>query len=116
MAIIDHGRIAAIDTPRSLIGQLDGMGHIEFATPRAIQTDELTGLAGVTAVAASSNGADPGSPVPANYQLQISEPRTAVGALLDWSQRQGVELRGLEVVPGTLEDVFLQLTGRELRE
>ncbi|MGH2450407.1 MAG: ABC transporter ATP-binding protein [Candidatus Limnocylindria bacterium] len=116
VAIIDHGRIAAIDTPRSLIGELDGMGHIHFATPQPVQTDELAGLAGVTAVTASGNGAVPGSPIPASYQLQITEPRTAVGALLDWSQRQGVELRGLEVVPGTLEDVFLQLTGRELRE
>src|SRR5919106_1074095 len=33
VAIIDHGRIAAIDTPRALIGQLDGVGHIEFTTP-----------------------------------------------------------------------------------
>ena len=87
-----------------------------FATPQRLETDELSRLAGVTAVAASSNGAEPGSPIPASYELQISEPRTAVGALLDWSDRQGVELRGLEVVPGTLEDVFLQLTGRELRE
>jgi ABC-2 type transport system ATP-binding protein len=116
VAIIDHGRIAAIDTPRSLIGELDGQGHIVFATPQAVKTDELSRLAGVTAVAPSSDGAEPGSAVPASYQLQISEPRLAVSALLDWSQRSGVELRGLEVVPGTLEDVFLQLTGRELRE
>jgi len=116
VAIIDHGRIAAIDTPRSLIGELDGQGHIVFATPHRLDTDQLSRLAGVTAVAASSNGAESGSPIPASYQLQISEPRIAVGALLDWSQRQGVELRGLEVVPGTLEDVFLRLTGRELRE
>jgi ABC-2 type transport system ATP-binding protein len=116
VAIIDHGRIAAIDTPRSLIGQLDGQGHITFATPHRVETDELSRLAGVTGVAASSHGAEPGSPIPASYLLQITEPRTAVGALLDWSQRRGVELRGLEVVPGTLEDVFLQLTGRELRE
>jgi ABC-2 type transport system ATP-binding protein len=116
VAIIDHGRIAAMDTPRSLIGGLDGTGHIVFATPHRLETDELSRLAGVTGVVASSNGAEPGSPIPASYQLQISEPRTAVGALLDWSDRQGVELRGLAVVPGTLEDVFLQLTGRELRE
>jgi len=39
-----------------------------------------------------------------------------VTALLGWSEGRGVDLRGLEVVPGILEDVFLQLTGRELRE
>src|SRR3990170_3432676 len=45
VAIIDHGRIAAIDTPRSLIGELDGQGHIVFATPHRVETDELSRLA-----------------------------------------------------------------------
>jgi ABC-2 type transport system ATP-binding protein len=115
VAIIDHGRIAAIDTPRNLIGRLDGHGHIEFATPHQVDTAELAELPGISGVA-SSNGIEPGSAVPATYQLAASEPRAAVGALLDWSDRRHVELRGLEVVPGTLEDVFLQLTGRELRD
>jgi hypothetical protein len=39
-----------------------------------------------------------------------------VSGLLDWSGRRGVELRGLEVLPGTLEDIFLQLTGTALRD
>jgi ABC-2 type transport system ATP-binding protein len=116
VAIIDHGRLAAIDTPRSLIGRLDGVGHIRFATPTPVDSAQLLRLPGITAVATDGNGAQPGSPVPAAYRVEISEPRTAVGALLDWSERQGVELRGLEVAPGSLEDVFLQVTGRELRE
>jgi len=115
VAIIDHGRIAAIDTPRSLIGQLDGSGHIEFATTRAIDTSELTALSGISGAVAKANGTS--SEVgPAAYQLAISDPRTAVTSLLGWSDARGVELRGLEVVPGSLEDVFLELTGRELRE
>src|SRR5919106_4226782 len=115
VAIIDHGRIAALDTPRSLIGQLDGQGHIEFAAMRDIDPSELTALSGISAAVAKANGT--ASEVgPAVYQLAISEPRTAVSSLLGWSEARGVELRGLEVVPGSLEDVFLQLTGRELRE
>src|SRR5919106_302248 len=115
VAIIDHGRIAAIDTPRALIGQLDGQGHIEFAAMRDIDPSELAALTGITDVVAKANGTT--SEVgPAVYQLAISEPRTAVSSLLGWSEARGVELRGLEVVPGSLEDVFLQLTGRELRE
>ncbi len=115
VAIIDHGRIAAIDTPRSLIGTLDGLGHIEFATPHRVDSAELAELPGITGVA-SANGLEPGSAAPATYRLAVSEPKAAVGALLDWSDRQGVELRGLEVVPGSLEDVFLELTGRGLRD
>jgi hypothetical protein len=64
-----------------------------------------------------SNRADPDFAVGlATYQLRIAEPKTAVASVLDWSGRAEVELRGLEVMPGTLEDVFLQLTGRGLRE
>ncbi|MGH3452303.1 MAG: ABC transporter ATP-binding protein [Haloechinothrix sp.] len=115
VVIIDHGQIAAIDTPRSLIGQLDGQGHIEFATTRDVDLSELTALSGISAAVAKANGTS--SEVgPAAYQLAISDPRTAVTSLLGWSEARGVELRGLEVVPGSLEDVFLQLTGRELRE
>jgi ABC-2 type transport system ATP-binding protein len=115
VAIIDHGRIAAIDTPRSLIGGLDGQGHIAFATTRPVDTAELAALSGITGAVATADSAAPGVG-PATYQLTITEPRTAVTALLGWSEGRGVDLRGLEVVPGTLEDVFLQLTGRELRE
>jgi len=115
VAIIDHGVIRAIETPRDLIGRLDGFGHIEFATPGAVETSELSRLAGVSGAAARSDG-EVGSLTPVTYRLEIAEPKTAVTSLLNWSEGRGVELRGLEVVPGTLEDVFLQLTGRELRE
>jgi ABC-2 type transport system ATP-binding protein len=116
VAIIDHGRIVAINSPRSLIGQLDGLGHIEFATPIGFDTAALAALPGITAVSSGGNGVGPGSAALCTYRLAVSEPKTAVGALLDWSNDQQVELRGLELVPGSLEDVFLQLTGRELRD
>ena len=115
VAIIDRGRIRALDTPRDLIGRLDGLGRIEFATSRPVDTAELSRLAGVAGAVAQSNG-EVGALTPATYRLDVVEPKTAVTALLNWSDGCGVELRGLEVVPGTLEDVFLQLTGRELRE
>jgi ABC-2 type transport system ATP-binding protein len=116
VAIIDHGQIRAIDTPRALIAGLEGMGHIEFAASRAVDTSELAELTGVTGAIAKANGGSPGIGGPATYELTVTEPKAAVTALLNWSEGRGVELRGLEVVPGTLEDVFLRLTGRELRE
>src|SRR5918996_3101499 len=48
VAIIDEGKIKAIDTPRGLIARLDGQGHIEFVTPRSVEIAELSRLAGVT--------------------------------------------------------------------
>jgi ABC-2 type transport system ATP-binding protein len=116
VAIIDEGRIRAIATPRDLIARLDGVGTMEFATSARVDTEELSALAGISGAVAKDDGEKPDELGPATYQLGVIEPKIAVGALLDWSEARGVELRGLEVAPGTLEDVFLQLTGRELRE
>ena len=110
VAIIDHGQIKAIDTPRNLISRLDGVGHIEFAATRAIDTTELAHLTGVSKVTMSGGGAL----TPPTYLLEVSEAKAAVTSLLNWSEGKGVDLRGLEVAPGTLEDVFLKLTGRSL--
>ncbi len=112
VAIIDHGQIKAIDTPRNLIARLDGVGHIEFAASSPIDNTELTHLSGVASVSSSGDG----TLTPPTYKMEVTDPRAAVTSLLNWSEGRGIELRGLEVVPGTLEDVFLSLTGRELRE
>ena len=76
VAIIDHGVIRAIETPRDLIGRLDGFGHIEFATPGAVETSELSRLAGVSGAAARSDG-EVGSLTPVTYRLEVAEPKTA---------------------------------------
>jgi hypothetical protein len=77
---------------------------------------ELEGLDGIAGAATRSNGRQTGTLAPTVYELQVTEPKAAVTSLLTWSEARGVDVRGLEVVPGTLEDVFLQLTGRELRD
>lgn len=115
IAIIDHGEIQAIDTPRGLIAGLDGDGHIDFATSHPVQLDQLASLPGVHNIEHKTNGATGNGVGPTSYKLAVTDPNRAVTALLAWSERDGVALRGLEVVPGTLEDVFLSLTGRALR-
>jgi ABC-2 type transport system ATP-binding protein len=112
VAIIDHGKIKAIDTPRNLIARLDGVGHIEFAAAAPVDVAELAGLTGVSRVTSSGDG----SLAPPSYRMAVTDPRSAATSLFTWADRKDLDLRGLEVVPGTLEDVFLQLTGRELRE
>jgi ABC-2 type transport system ATP-binding protein len=111
VAIIDHGQVQAIDTPRALIAKLDGSGSVRFATTRPVDVAQLSRFGEVSARTGDARGV--GLP---SYELRVPRPREAVAAILDWSARAGVELRGLEVRPGTLEDVFLNLTGRALRE
>lgn len=114
VAIIDHGRVQAIDTPEALIAGLPDAGTIRFTTENRIDREELDGLPGVLGVTearAPSDGARAYA-----YQLRTPDPDAVIDGLLAFSQRNGLRLRALEVLPGTLEDVFLQLTGRELRD
>lgn len=112
VAIIDHGKIKAIDTPRNLIARLDGVGHIEFAAAAPVDVAELASLTGVSQVTSSGGG----SLTAPSYRMEVTNPRSAATALFTWADGKQLDLKGLEIVPGTLEDVFLQLTGRELRE
>lgn len=82
VAIIDHGRIQAIDTPRSLIGRLNCSGRIHFATTTPIQIAELAHLPGVTEAASRDNG-DATAIGGATYELRITEPTAAASAVLD---------------------------------
>jgi ABC-2 type transport system ATP-binding protein len=109
VAIMDHGRIIALGTPHELVG-LIGAGHVvEFAVNQAVQhlqTGALEVLAGVKAV----------RQVDGNYQLQVSELHRAVPVLLAELERRGVVVTELRTHSATLEDVFVSLTGRHLRD
>jgi ABC-2 type transport system ATP-binding protein len=115
VAIIDHGRIQAIDTPEALIARLDGVSTIRFATDRVVPLSELERLRGVDRAAETRASAVDGVGAWA-YELQAPDQQQALRELLAWSGRKRVELRAVEAVPGTLEDVFLALTGRTLRD
>jgi ABC-2 type transport system ATP-binding protein len=115
VAVIDHGRIQALDTPERLIARLEGTGGIRFATERPIESGELEALPGVDG--ATETRASQVDGVGAFvYELRATDPESVLPELLEWSGRDGIGLRSLEVLRGTLEDVFLELTGRELRD
>jgi ABC-2 type transport system ATP-binding protein len=115
VAIIDHGRIQALDTPERLIARLDGAGGVRFATDRPVEPGELEALPGVDAAAETRASQVDGAGAFA-YELRAAAPEAVLAELLEWSRRNGLGLRSLEVLTGTLEDVFLELTGRELRD
>jgi ABC-2 type transport system ATP-binding protein len=108
VAIVDHGRMIALGTPAELIAQLRAEHVLEFAlaADTSIDEDLLRQLDGVCA-ADRRNG---------TYRLQVEELHRAMPALLQELRRQGAQLAELKTHSATLEDVFVSLTGRHLRD
>ncbi len=107
VAVIDHGRVIALDTPAALIASLGGGQILEFTVDAQLETAMLEGLAGVTAAALQGDG---------SWQLTISEGTQALSGLIAALDSQSVQLEELVTHQATLEDVFIHLTGRNLRD
>jgi ABC-2 type transport system ATP-binding protein len=109
VAIMDHGKKIASGTPRELISSLGAEHLVEFSAGGAAEALELSALRRVEGIreVRSDNG---------NVQMQVSELHRAVPALLDELSRQGIALTELRTHSATLEDVFVALTGRHLRD
>jgi ABC-2 type transport system ATP-binding protein len=108
VAIVDHGRVIALGTPRELVASLSAEHVVEFATaPGALVREEA--LRRVDGVEAAVRRDD-------TYRVRVAELHRAVPALLAELHRQGVQLTELRTHSATLEDVFVELTGRHLRE
>jgi ABC-2 type transport system ATP-binding protein len=108
VAIVDHGRLVALDTPARLIGELDGGHRIRFAAPVPVDQRGLAHLPGVAQVSQRHNGQ-------LRYELTVTDPSTAVPALFSWAAEVGIALDDVQVAAPTLEDVFLARTGTRLR-
>jgi ABC-2 type transport system ATP-binding protein len=108
VAIVDHGRMIALGTPAELISRLSAEHVLEFALAGGGAVDE-TALRQIDGVrtAARRNG---------TYHLQVEELHRAMPALLQELRRQGAQLAELKTHSATLEDVFVSLTGRHLRD
>ncbi|HKD76147.1 MAG TPA: ABC transporter ATP-binding protein, partial [Ktedonobacterales bacterium] len=107
IAIIDHGQIIAQDTPAGLIGLLNASSTIECTiTGTGIDESALRALPGVTAV---RSGAE-------RLLLYTGSSEDTLIALLRLAATHEVKIDHLQIHAPTLEDVFLQLTGRQLRD
>ncbi len=105
VAIVDHGRIVALDTPRGLIEANFPETAVIFRLPNP-PTAELGRLAGVRRIAVEGE----------EVTLYTADVPATMAALLDLVRTRGDALHHLHVRGATLEDVFLKLTGRRLRE
>ncbi len=106
VAIMDHGKIIALGTPLELIESLGADQIIEFRVTNEIADDALTSLPGVSHLHKRDD----------DYSLTVAEMGVALPALLEEIKRQKSELVSLTTHQATLEDVFVKLTGRMLRE
>ena len=109
VAIIDAGRIQALDTPVGLISSLATDHSIVFTSDRGISDGPLAALPGVTAVNEKLNGVHA-------YELGTRSPKETVPALFQLAAVRRFDVDDLTVHAPTLEDVFLNVTGRSLRD
>jgi ABC-2 type transport system ATP-binding protein len=109
VAIVDHGKVIALGTPRELVARVVGQEVVEFEAPAdGVDEAALRGLPGVAA--ARRDG-----PAEA-WRLVVTGLHVAVPALLELLQARGVGLTALATHRASLEDVFVTLTGRRLRD
>jgi len=104
VAVIDQGKLLALDTPRNLIQRMAAASRVRFHPPRGLDPTWLTGVAGVSRVAHELDEVV----VYGSGTLLLN----VAAALAD----RGVPSDDLRSQPPNLEDVFLALTGRKMRE
>jgi ABC-2 type transport system ATP-binding protein len=106
VAIVDHGKVIALGTPRQLVSAHVGQEVVEFQVEGEL--DEAV-LRGVTSVLSVRRVAD-------RWQLVTDQVHLAIPALLATLAARGLTTSSLSTHRATLEDVFVRLTGRRLRD
>jgi ABC-2 type transport system ATP-binding protein len=109
IAIVDHGKLVALDTPTALKSSVPGSNVIEaqFEHPTTDWEQKLQGLTGVTSV--QHEGAD-------MYRVLTSNGSRTTTELVETAVEAGVGVKSLSVQNTTLDDVFVHYTGRQLRD
>ncbi len=104
VGIIDHGSLLALDTPVNLIDRLEGLSTISTSAP--LPLDSAKEIPGVVEVDYDGEA----------IHIQSRDVVLTLEGLLEQSKRLGVSLGNLHIRQPRLEDVFLQLTGRRIRD
>jgi ABC-2 type transport system ATP-binding protein len=107
VAIVDRGKVIALGTPRDLVASVVGREVVEFQAPLdAVHEAGLHDLPGIHAVRRAGPG----------WALTVDRVHVALPALLAWLEARGLPLAALSTHRATLDDVFVSLTGRRLRD
>lgn len=106
VAIMDHGKIIAVDSPDELIRSLGADSKVTFTASRTLDLAHLKALPDVSEVA---NGDE-------IYSFFTADIQRSITGLLHLVDGEGIRIENLNVAGANLEDVFLHFTGRGLRE
>jgi ABC-2 type transport system ATP-binding protein len=108
VAIVDHGKVIALGSPRELIERLGGdhVVELEVKDPGRIAVEDLEKLPSVSGIHREGE----------LLSLAVKEAHVAVPALMAYLAGRGSELEHLSTRHASLEDVFVSLTGRHLRD
>jgi ABC-2 type transport system ATP-binding protein len=107
VAVIDHGKVIALGSPAELIATLGGEQVVEFALGAdALPAAEFEALPEVRGLRRTGR----------SLLLSTTDARVTLPALLDLVRARGLRLESLSTRQATLEDVFVALTGRRLRD
>ena len=108
VGIVDHGKVIALGSPAELIAKIGGEHTIEFRLEGTVELakDELLNLPAVERIRREQDA----------YCLGVTAPHLTLPALLGYVNNQGQALAQLTTRHASLEDVFVTLTGRHLRD
>jgi ABC-2 type transport system ATP-binding protein len=107
VAVVDHGKVIALGSPSELIAKIGGDHLIEFTLEKdAIDCDTIAKLPAAVS-ATVKNGV---------YTVAVTAPHKTLPALLDLLESQHIAMANLTTRHASLEDVFVTLTGRHLRD
>lgn len=106
VAIIDNGKIIAHDIPRNLIARLNKENVVEFAVDSRVGQEKFSSLQHASAVTVLDG----------NVVLYTANIKECLVELLNFSQEQKMDLKDMQFRNPSLEDVYLELTGKMLRD
>ena len=105
IAIMDGGHIIALDTAAGLIGRLGAQAAIDCRLDGKARKSDIEELTGITGVRQANE----------RYIIYTSSMQPTLLAVFSYADALGLPLADLQIHTPTLEDVFLEMTGRQLR-
>ena len=106
IAIMDHAKIIALDTTAHLLEQAQIGSRLEFTVRTSLPRDTFRSLPGVTALEGDDG----------TYVAVTNDPQASLDTLFILNREGKLQLDSINVRRATLEDVFLKMTGHQLRE
>jgi ABC-2 type transport system ATP-binding protein len=108
VAIIDDGRMIAIGTPREIQAQTAGLSVIEIECERRFEGLDLPHWRDAESVAVDETRM--------RIRVESAQPAETIVDMMKWREQQGIGLADIHVKHPSLEDAFIELTGKNLRE